>query len=68
VKHARGSAQRPMSDRELEYKLRINARSWERDYDAEPLIAAIWGLDNNSDAGKLMTLAVPQAAERRRRA
>ncbi|MGE0751793.1 MAG: MmgE/PrpD family protein [Variibacter sp.] len=68
VQHARGSAQRPMSDRELEEKFRINARGWDADYDPEPLIAAIWSLDDSGDAGKVMALATPQAAERRWRA
>lgn len=59
VEHARGSAGRPMSDAELEAKLRSNARGWDAAYDPAPLIAAVWNLDTAPDAGALMALAAP---------
>ncbi len=68
VKHARGSAQRPMSDAELEEKFRINAHAWNPDQNVEALIEAIWDLDNNPDAGAIMALTIPREARPGRRA
>ena len=56
---ARGSDINPMSDRELEGKLRNSAAGWNPRYDATPLIDAIWALDRNTDVSKLASLAVP---------
>jgi 2-methylcitrate dehydratase PrpD len=56
---ARGSDANPMSDADLEEKLRIAAAGWDRGYDAAPLIAAIWALDISADVSRLAWLAVP---------
>ena len=56
---ARGSAGNPMSDRDLEDKLRAAADGWRPGYDAAPLIAAIWDLDRSADASRLLALTVP---------
>ena len=57
---ARGSDANPLSDGDLEGKLRMLAAGWDPHYDATPLIDAIWTLDRNMDAGKLASLAVPR--------
>jgi 2-methylcitrate dehydratase PrpD len=67
VKYARGSAQRPMSDAELEEKFRINAHAWNPDQNVDALIQAIWDLDNNQDAGAIMALTIPREAQPRSR-
>lgn len=56
VEMARGSVDKPMTDKELEDKLREICRDSSADYDPEPLINAVWSLDENSDAGTLMAL------------
>jgi 2-methylcitrate dehydratase PrpD len=56
---ARGSPQRPMSDGDLEDKLRAAAEGWRPRYDPAPLIAAIWTLDRAADASRLLALTVP---------
>ena len=57
---ARGSAQNPMSDADLEAKLRTAAAGWNVQHDVTPLIDAIWALDSNADVSKLASLAVPR--------
>ena len=57
---ARGSPANPMSDRDLEDKLRTIAASWQPGYDAAPLIDAIWALDRSKDAARLLALTVPR--------
>jgi 2-methylcitrate dehydratase PrpD len=59
-KAARGSDDNPMSDRDLEEKLRTCAVGWNPRHDIEPLIAAIWDLDKADDISKLTALAVPR--------
>lgn len=56
VETARGSADEPMTDKELEDKLREICRNSSANYDPDPLINAVWSLDENSDAGALMAL------------
>jgi 2-methylcitrate dehydratase PrpD len=56
---ARGSLTRPLSDREIEEKVRTLAAGWRSGHDVQPLIDAVWALDTNEDAGSLMRLAVP---------
>jgi 2-methylcitrate dehydratase PrpD len=58
---ARGSDLNPMTDRDLEDKLRAAAAGWDSRHDVEPLIDAIWDLDKAEDASKLAALAVPRA-------
>ena len=48
---ARGSPANPMTDGDLEDKLRTIAASWQPGYDAAPLIDAIWALDRSEDPG-----------------
>jgi 2-methylcitrate dehydratase PrpD len=57
---ARGSDVNPMSDRDLEAKLRVAAAGWDSRHDIAPLIDAIWALDNSADVSKLTSLAVPR--------
>ena len=58
---ARGSDVNPMSDRDLERKLRTAAAGWNEEYDVKPLIDAIWSLDESADFSRLAALAVPRA-------
>jgi 2-methylcitrate dehydratase PrpD len=57
---ARGSPTNPMSDRDIEEKLRTFVGSWQPGYDVEPLIAAIWALDRSEDAASVLALTVPR--------
>ncbi len=57
---ARGSDVNPMSDADLEEKLRTAAAGWNPRYDARPLIDAIWALDQSADVSELASLAVPR--------
>jgi 2-methylcitrate dehydratase PrpD len=58
---ARGSDVNPMSDADLEGKLRTVAAGWDPNYDARPLIDAVWALEHSTDVSRLMSLAVPSA-------
>jgi 2-methylcitrate dehydratase PrpD len=60
VSAARGSAANPMSDRDLEEKLRIIAAAWRPGHDVEPLIDAIWVLDDCEDASAVLALTTPK--------
>jgi 2-methylcitrate dehydratase PrpD len=61
VQHAaRGSDANPMSDKDLEDKLRDAAAGWNPGHDIAPLIDAIWRLDNSDDIAGLATLTVPR--------
>ena len=57
---ARGSDLNPMTDRDLEQKLRAAAAGWNPHHDIEPLIDAIWQLDESADVSKLANLTVPR--------
>jgi len=57
---ARGSDANPMSDAELEDKLRRAAAGWEPQHDVAPLIDAVWALDSSADVSALASLAVPR--------
>jgi 2-methylcitrate dehydratase PrpD len=57
---ARGSDVNPMSDEDLERKLRTVAAGWNRHHDVKPLIDAIWALDKSDDVSRLASLAVPR--------
>jgi len=59
VEAGRGTPKRPMSDADIEIKVRELARYGCPDVDPSPLIDAIWSLDGNTDAGAIMRLAVP---------
>ncbi len=58
---ARGSAANPMSDKDLEDKLRTAAAGWNPAHDVSPLIDAVWTLDRSEDVSKLAALTVPRA-------
>ncbi len=58
-KAARGSDANPMSDRDLEQKLRRAAADWDSRRDIAPLIEAIWMLDQSADVSALASLAMP---------
>ncbi len=55
---ARGSDANPMSDEDLEDKLRDAAAGWNPRHDIGPLIDAIWSLDKSEDISKIAALAV----------
>ncbi|MGB7253228.1 MAG: MmgE/PrpD family protein [Xanthobacteraceae bacterium] len=57
---ARGSDLNPMTDRDLEDKLRNAAAGWNPRHNVAPLIAAIWDLDKAEDVSKLAALVVPR--------
>lgn len=57
---ARGSDQNPLSDRDLEDKLRTAAADLSPRHDIAPLIGAIWALDTCADASALPKLAAPR--------
>jgi len=60
VQHAaRGSDANPMSDRDLEEKLRDAAASWNPRHDIAPLIDAIWQVDKSTDVAQLVAMTVP---------
>jgi 2-methylcitrate dehydratase PrpD len=60
VKHACGSLERPLSDIEIEKKARQLAILGGTNVDIDPLIDAVWAIDNNDDAGQIMKLTVPK--------
>lgn len=59
VPHGRGTPMRPLSDAEIEDKLRRLAAHGCPGLDPAPLIDAVWSLDRSSDAGALMAFARP---------
>lgn len=61
VEVARGALARPLADGDLEEKLRELCRYGRSGCDPEPLIDAVWHLDETNDAGKLMSLAAGKA-------
>jgi 2-methylcitrate dehydratase PrpD len=56
---ARGSDANPMSDRDLEDKLRVAADGWSPRHDIADLIDAIWRVDESADVSRLAALTVP---------
>lgn len=57
VDSARGSAARPLSDQDLEDKLRELGRMRRPDWNPQPLIDALWQLDRAPDAAPVMARA-----------
>jgi 2-methylcitrate dehydratase PrpD len=57
---ARGSDANPLSDEDLEQKLRTATAGWNPHHDVAPLIDAIWTLDSSADVSGLASLAVPR--------
>jgi 2-methylcitrate dehydratase PrpD len=61
VAAARGSAANPMSDRDLEEKLRAIADAWQPKHEVRPLIDAVWKLDECEDASAVLALTTPRS-------
>jgi len=59
VEQGRGTPQRPLSDSEIEAKVRALARYGCPTLDPGPLIDAVWSLDRSTDAGAIMKRAIP---------
>ncbi len=59
VEHGRGTPARPLTDAEIEAKVRDLARHGCPGHDPGPLIDAAWALDRATDAGAIMALARP---------
>ena len=57
---SRGSPANPMSDRDIEDKLRTVAIAWCGGHDVQPLIDGVWDLERNNDVSKLLALTVPR--------
>jgi 2-methylcitrate dehydratase PrpD len=57
VKHARGDAERPLSDKDIEDKFRNLIVYGRSGLDPEPIIDAIWRLDQIEDVSEIMALA-----------
>ena len=57
IAHARGSLARPLSDRELEEKLRELASYGAPSVDAKRLIQSLWQIDQTDDAAAVMRIA-----------
>ena len=62
VPAACGSLARPLTDREIEDKLRALAASWCAAHNVQPLIDAVWTLDRVDDASLPIRLAAPAQA------
>jgi 2-methylcitrate dehydratase PrpD len=60
TKAARGSDANPMSDSDLEAKLRDAAAGWNPRHDVAPLIDAVWQVDKSDDVAGLAALTVPR--------
>jgi 2-methylcitrate dehydratase PrpD len=58
---ARGSDVNPITDGDLEQKLRTAAAGSDLRHDVTPLIDAVWALDTSTDVSALASLAVPRA-------
>jgi 2-methylcitrate dehydratase PrpD len=57
---ARGSPSNPMSDREIEDKLRTIAAAWRPGHDVQSLINGVWALERSNDVASLLALTVPR--------
>ena len=60
----RGSQAAPLSDRDLEDKLREGVRTGRSDWDADRVIDAVWRLDTVDDVGDLLRSLRPPSATR----
>lgn len=61
VEVARGAVGRPLSDRDIEDKVRALCVYGQSGIDPEPLIKAVWNLEDNQDVGQLMKLVAGSA-------
>jgi 2-methylcitrate dehydratase PrpD len=59
IRHGRGTPGRPMSDAELDTKVRDLAAYGARSVDAAGLIAAVRGIEDEADPTQLLRLTVP---------
>jgi hypothetical protein len=59
IRHGRGTPGRPMSDAELDTKVRELAAYGARSVDAAGLIAAVRGIEDEADPTQLLRLTVP---------
>ena len=57
---ARGSDVNPLSDQDLEQKLRTVAASWDARHNIQPLIDAVWSLEKSADVSGLAALVAPR--------
>jgi 2-methylcitrate dehydratase PrpD len=57
IDQALGSLERPLSDRDLERKVRDLAELGGRGVDVDRLIDAVWSLDRSADVGQLLAFA-----------
>jgi len=64
VVSARGSQAAPLTDSDLETKLREGVRTGRSDWDADRVIDAVWRLDAADDVGRLLQSLRPQSASR----
>ena len=62
VLHARGSFEKPLSDADIEAKVRELAAHAGSGIDANPIIAGVWGLDQAPGVGQLMAAAATRKA------
>ena len=53
---ARGSDANPLSDSDLEQKLRAAASLWDPRFDVAPLIDTIWNVETSADVSRLVSL------------
>jgi len=60
-KAARGSDANPLSDKDLEDKLRTVAAEWNPRHDIAPLIDAVWSLEKSADVSGLVAMAVAKS-------
>ena len=61
IKEARGSLEKPLTDSEIETKVRELAQLGAPKVDVSRLIDAVWALDKSDDAGSLMALMAPRS-------
>jgi 2-methylcitrate dehydratase PrpD len=61
IETARGAVARPLSDRDLEDKVRALCTYGKSGIDPEPLIQAVWGVEKSEDVGQLMRLVAGNA-------
>jgi 2-methylcitrate dehydratase PrpD len=61
VDQARGSLERPLTDDEIEAKVRLLAEYGLPGTDVEQLISAVWSIDQRQDVGEIVRLAAPAA-------
>ncbi|MFB6459675.1 MmgE/PrpD family protein [Bradyrhizobium tunisiense] len=64
VMSPRGSQAAPLSDRDIEEKLREGIRTGRSDWDADRVIDAVWRLDAADDVGKVLQSLRPPSASR----